>query len=530
MERKIHKLLREMAERKTQSLNESIKIFKSEPTTDRKHGSGYWLFMAPDATEGSEYKDEALNMASSLNLSKSQVSEFVKENPGIGRPIHYKNPETSQFGWGYFISDTVQKDPSIVEKRLDWLKELVRKYNMKKNLEKDVNTGELTLKQVSQIQTLTSAIEEAQEMNPETKAKLESYLDDLGTAVENDDVFEFLTKKYNEAKEFISNNVKAGTTNYPYSVTNSFIILAADSDAMLAAQRDFWLGRNYQVKPEYSHGVSIRRPGAGSSYQTAKKLMSKPGAFDAYKKQQGIDPNKSFSQVMKSNPKKHGVDMAHSAIYQKAVRTNFSREESGFFGTVYTDNMVEPIPGKESPSIKEIIGNKEENGEPTQDPFHIPQKELDSQSHKEKLNTLFKSLIDLAEEEQINTAGVSFKDGDVNEFNKLMNAIAYDRIMKKLPSRMGVKPSEIGPEVEEMLLGYSEVVSNIVKKHYGLPSDESVYNIARQGIDREEMEKMYSEIIRISHDIVNKIDSKINSMQKNLDEARRIVRQVLRNK
>jgi hypothetical protein len=530
MERKIHKLLREMVKKKGLTLNEGIKIFKSKPTLDRKHGSGYWLFMAPDSMEGSTYKDEALSMSSALNLAKSQTSQFVKDNPGIGRPVHYKDSETGQFGWGYFISGILEKDPSKIEKRLDWLKSLVRKYNNKKKFEEDIKTGELTLKQVGQIQNLASAIEDAKEMNPETKAKLELYLDELTSAVENDDVFEFLTKKYSEAKEFISNNVKAGTTNYPYSVTNSFIILAAEPGAVLAAQQDFWTGRNYQIKPGAA-GVSIRRPKAGSTSQTARQLMSKPGALDAYKQQQGIDPSMSFSQIMKSNPKKHSVDMAHSAIYQKAVKTSFSRDETSFFGTVYTDTMVEPIPGEEVMSIQDIIGSKEDGGgEVLKDPFHIPQKELDSDAHKQKLNILFKTLIDLADEEQINTAGITFKDGDVNEFNKLINAISYDKVLKRLPRSMGIKSSEISPEIDEMLLGYAEALSNIVKKHYGLPSDESVYNVARQGIDREEIEKMYSEIIRIAHSMVSKIDSKVNSEEKALNEVRKLVRQVLRNK
>ena len=310
-----------------------------------------------------------------------------------------------------------------------------------------------------------------------------------------------------------------------YFTGNSFIILAADPGAKLAGQGNFWFGRNYKIKDGVT-GVSIRRPRAGSTSQTAKALLKKPGALDAYKQQNQIDPSKSFSQIMKSDPARHSVDMAHSAIKQKAVRTSFSRDETSDFGTVYTDSMVEPIPGKEVVSIEDMIGS----GEPTTDPFHIPQKELDSDSHKQKLNILFKTLIDITDEEQVNTAGITFADGDINEFNKLLNALSFDKVSEKLPSRMGIKSSQISPEVEEMLHGYAEAVSNIVKKHYGLPSDESVYNVARQGVDREEMEKMYSEIIRISHSVISNIDGRINSQEDALNEVRNLVRKILRNK
>ena len=365
------------------------------------------------------------------------------------------------------------------------------------------------------------------EMNPETKAKLESYLDELTVAIENDEVFDFLTKRYNEAKHFIRTNRKAGTSSegHDYTVTNTFIILAVEPGAMLAAQKNFWLGRNYQIKPG-AVGITIRRPGAGTTDQTAAALTKKPGAFDAYKQEKGIDPGVSFDQHRKANPRKHDVDMALSSISQKAVQTKFSRERSNFIGVVYTDTMVEPIPGKEVVPIKDLIGNPEEAGEETtQDPFHVPQKELDSAGQKQKINALSKILMDLAEKEQINTVGISLGDGDINEFNKLMNAISYHEVLKRLPSKMGIKVSQIGPEIEEMLLGYSEVISNLVKQHYGIPSEESKYNVARQGIDREEMEKMYSEIVRASHDIVNAVDT---AHKESLNEVRKIVRQVLR--
>jgi len=532
-------VLREMVEAKRPVvLSESIKIFKSKPLENTKitndktgraeiKGPGYWLYISSDSPEGNEFKDEALHMSSILNLSKSKKFAFMKENPGVGRLKQYKDPTTNQFGWGYYIEDSLtQRDPTLASKRLDWLKGLVRKYNTTKELQDDVETGKMTIDQVNQIQDLVSDIEEASVMNPETKAKLEKYLDELTVAVENDEVFEFLANKYSEAKTFINNNMRAGTNNnYPYTVTNTFIIRAADPGAVLAAQEKFWKGRGYRVKPGVK-GISIRRPKAGSTEQTAKRLQSNPEAWAAYKQKHGFDPNAGFKDVMKANPDLHSVDMAHQAIYNKAVRTQFTREETNYFGLVYTDTMVEPIPGENVISIKDMIDTG--GGEPEIDPFHVPQKELDSETHRQKLNVLFRAVVDIAEEDQINTQGMSFNDGDINEFNKFINAISFNKAVKKLPSMMGIK-GNISPEVEEMIHGYAEVISNLIKRNYGLPSEESKYNIARQGIDREEMQKMYSEIIRIADSIVKRIDKLVNSEQPTLNEIRKIVRSVLRN-
>lgn len=539
MKKKIN-ILREMIEaKKPKVLSEGIKIFKSKPFdsyriySEKKRqyetkGPGYWLYISSDSPEGNTFKDEALHMSSILKLSKNKKFDFIKENPGVARLTQFKDENTKQFGWGYYVEDYYsEKLPEYDSKRLDWLKGLVRKYNTTKGLEDDIKTGKLTIDQVEQIQELVSEIQDASEMNPETKAKLEQYLDELTVAVENDEVFEFLTKKYSEAKDFIRNNIRAGSTSeaWPYTVTNAIIIRAADPDAVLAGQEMFWRGRGYRLK-QGARGISIWLPRTTRTQITAKNLERNPEAFAAYKQKHGINPSASPKDVMKLNRDLHATGMAHQAIKSGAVRTQFGRNEMTF-GLVYTDTMVEPVPGEEVMSIQDMIGEKDGN-EPIQDPFHISQKELDSEEHKEKLNVLFKAAIDAADADQINTQGIEFKDGDINEFNKLINAIAFDKAEKELPSKMGVKPP-FSPQVEEMIHGYSEVISNLVKRNYGLPSEESKYNVARQGIDREEMQKVYSEIVRISDKIIQKIDKLVSTEGAALNEVRKIVRSVLRN-
>lgn len=530
MERKINKTLKEMIERKDKFLNENIKLFKSNPVINKKEGIGYWLYISSDNPLGGEFKDEVLNMTKELGLTDNV--KFFKEK-GFVPPQHTNsgglkagvNPETGQWGYGYFITKNKENSPGYVEGKLNNLKELVRDYNNKKGLEEDVATGKLTLKQIGQIQNLVSAIESSmdKDMNPETKAKLEQYLDELSNAIEQDEVFEFLTQKYNEASKFERTNKSAGID---YSITNSMIILAADPDAIIAGQKDFWEGRGYRIKDNMSYGISIYSPKAGTTKQTAKGILSKPGAWDEFKKEKGIDSGISFNDYVKSNRKANTVDVAHASIEKKAVRTNFGINEMRW-GRVYTNTMVEPIPGEKTVPMEDLIGSD------MKDVFHIPQKELDSTSHKEMLNTLFSALTDVASDAQINTSGINFGNGGINEFNKLLNTLVFDIASNNLPKMMGLKVSEVTPEVEEMIQGYSEAISSIVKKNYGLPSESSVFNAARHGIDKEEIGKVYSEIIRISDKIIKALDNKIKSKKseptpEQLAEVRKIIRNVLR--
>jgi hypothetical protein len=86
--------------------------------------------------------------------------------------------------------------------------------------------------------------------------------------------------------------------------------------------------------------------------------------------------------------------------------------------------------------------------------------------------------------------------------------------------------------LDEMINGYSEVISNLVKKHYGLPSEESKYNAARQGIDREEIEKAYRGVVRVAHNIIEAMNDSLNTVKpttdtKTLNEIRKLVRKIL---
>ena len=285
MGRRINKILNEMIDRKSKvTLNENMKIFKSEPVISKASGPGYWLYISSNSPEGNTYKDETLEFGSKYQLPTSNTNKDVRPfraKWGFLPPEHtiqydkhgsrsYVNKETGQFGYGYFIPTNATA--TYVDAKLNDLKSLVRDYNMQKELESDVETGNLTSKQVGQIQNLTSAIESVieTEMNPETKAKLEQYLDELANSIEQDEVFDFLAKKYEEASKLVKGE-NDGAVGHKYKITNSMIIMAVDPNAIIAGQKDFWEGRGYQIKPGKESGISIWRPGKNTTAQTSNR-------------------------------------------------------------------------------------------------------------------------------------------------------------------------------------------------------------------------------------------------------------------
>lgn len=520
MGRKIHKLLREMREAyDSKLLNEGVKIFKSKPV-EKKGQRGYWLYIASDSTDGNQFKKENTEMASALNLTKNKKKNWNKDffAPTWCKPVEGGD----HYGWGYFI--TSNHPEFYGERMFNNLKTLVRDYNIDKNLSDDAQQGQLTYDQVGEIQELVSAIEatKEKEMNEETKRKLEQYLDELELAVEQDEVYEFLSKRYEEADAFRKKQTEIGATTHPYTISNAMIILAAEPDALIAAQEDFWAGRNYQIKPEAKKGIHIYVPDFSETRKTARNVYTK-GLWNAYKRENGIPANVKFFDYIKKNPKKHNVDLAYYAIAKKIVPTTTNLF---YFGSVYTDTMVEPIPGKEAEPIQDILGGANISVDAEEDPFYIKQQELGSEKHKQLMRKLFDALDRVADAKKINTVGITKKD-DINNFNKLLNKVSFDLVEKRLRKAIGGESANT-EAVDEMLYGYAEVVSNLVKKHYGLPSEESKYNIARQGIDREEIQKAYSEVIRISHKVIGEIDKQLQAEPEALNEVRKIIRNILR--
>ena len=219
----------------------------------------------------------------------------------------------------------------------------------------------------------------------------------------------------------------------------------------------------------------------------------------------------------------HNTGMAHHAIDSKATRTGFG---NFVFGAVYTDNMVEPIPGKEVPSISDLLGSDTD----VDDMLHISQKELDSGEHIDKLKTVFNAVISVAQENNVNIPKISLKRDSINDFNRVLGAISYNRFKNKNAKAIGGENMD-EDTLDEMLNGYSEVISNLVKRNYGLPSEASKYNAARQGIDREEIQRMYKSVVDIAHGIIGDVNKKMSEPKlepKSIDEIRRLVRSVLK--
>src|SRR5690606_7260692 len=151
-----------------------------------------------------------------------------------------------------------------------------------------------------------------------------------------------------------------------------------------------------------------------------------------YKKNNDIEPSKTFDDIKRENPLMHNTGMAHHAIDSKVTRTGFG---NFVFGAVYTDNMVEPIPGKEAPSISDLLGS----GTDVDGMLHISQKELDSGEHTSKLKIIFNAIINIAQESNVSIPKISLKRDSINDFNRVLGAISYDRFKNKNAKALGAE-------------------------------------------------------------------------------------------
>lgn len=508
MSRKINELLNELSNKlHKKTISESIKIRKSTPTPN----AGYYIFITSDSSDATKATAETSKMARILKLTNDQIkkSEFKKSfNP----PQRFADKATGQFGWGYLIHPALSDEQ--VNILLGNLKELVRDYNVSERLDDDVATGNLTLQQVEFLQKLVGGLEAAsdKQMNPETKASIERHLDALEKAIEEDSVYEFLIESYEKAKRFSQNNLNI--TSHKYSILNSLIIIYSDPEAVLVGSKQYWNGRNYRIK-EGASGISISTPDTTGTATTARMVKTTPGLWDKYKKERGIPAGETFENyIRKKNLRYDPVNAL--AIY--AIQNGVARSIKGFkYALVYTDTMVEPIPGKE---VDPILGNEEE------DAFHIKQRDLESDAERESFTKLAGAVEKYAKIKRIPTLGLNTESGNINELNKVLNLISLEALRDKL------KHKEKEPDGPEILKGFSEVVSSIIKNHYGLPSDESKYNIARRGVDRDQLKKDSDAILSTSDYIIKLLDNNMKQLPlraaNSLNEVRQIVRNVIR--
>jgi hypothetical protein len=470
-------------------LNENIKVKRTQPL-----GGGYWIILTSDL-QGEVGSKETAMMGKILKMTKADVWERQFQ-----KPTYFKDRSTGVFGWGYFIGPNTTDVKS--QEYLSNLKGLVRDFNVEKQLEADTEVEGITLNQMEQITQIVQRVEQAAEetANQEVKNNLEKYLDDLQKSVENDEVFEFLIENFEKAKTFQKRN-----SGWKYSILNALIVITGDPTAEYAGPRVYWDSRNYQIKPELDKkGIFIFKPktsGKSSDVdEKAKYFKSHPEALGDFKKEMGIGDQEKFSL---EDPK-NKYQLAMFATKKGYLRKSISRFERTM---VYTNNMVEPIPGKETMELGDLY-------------FTDTKEEF-----QENIVPLFEAVLSIAQKDGVPIpTNLTADKTNVNNFSKALYAVA----LKKVTSKFGGEKKKSGEDLEFMKI-QAESISHIVKRHYGVKSESSKYNIASWGGDKQKLQATGNFIIKAADDIINKIDALLTANKPNVEESYDALRKVIKN-
>ena len=462
-------------------LNENVKVRKTKTIN-----GGYYIIVTSDLS-GSLGIKEAAMMGKVLKLTKDAVWPHTFE-----KPKYFKDSSTGMFGWGYFIGPNTPEEKS--QESLNNLKTLVNNFNTEKKLAPDTEVEGVTLNQLEQIGQITQAVEQAAEAtgNIEIKNNLDKYLDDLQNAVENDDVFDFLIENFEKAKTFQKRN-----SGWKYSILNSLIITIAQPLAQYAGPKPYWEGRNYQIKPEFiKNGVLILKPKKSAGFKgsdlsnKAKYVKDNPEALAAFKSEMGIDDTENYI-----NDPKNKYQLAKFATEKKYMPGQYTKFE---WVPVYTDEMVEPIPGLELQELGLVNFD-----------------DVATANSGENITPLFDAALSIAQKDSITIpTSLTGDKNNINNFGKILHAIA----IKNIAGKFG-KDKNKDADAAEFLKVKAESVAHIVKKHFNLPSESSRYNIASWGGDKEKIKAVGNTIIRVADGIIDKIDAFLKANPQNINES-----------
>lgn len=495
MKKNSYKLNFHIIKKKSKSLSEDVSIFRTNPTP-----TGYYLLLSSDLRGDDGAKETAI-MGKLLKVTKGTVYD-----KSVPMPKYFKDFQTGQFGWGYFLpmNATEEKTNEI----LNNLKELKKEYYKAKKMEPEEDTGNLSLNDVKElrsvvnnVQQLENALEDAADntQNSEMKNRLEKYFSDLQKAIEDDSIFLFLIDNYEKAKKFQTRN-----TAWRYSLLNSLVITVADPTATLAGPKDYWDGIGYKIKDEFSkNGIKIVKPksslqtkGRSDIAEKVKWAKDNPDVIRDFLRDQGYDANETFTDEKKYQLAKY--------ITQKGL---YGKRTGGFEeAMIYTNNMVEPMEGRD---VVDLSGEAD---------YNVLEKDYD-----QDLTPLFNAVLAVCEKTSTFIPEVLKQNkNDLRNFNRIISALS-----KKMLAESYGGEAKVKPEDREQLEVRTESVAQIVKNHYGVQSEKSILNVAALGADRESLERSKAKILNTADKIINEIDSALkNTVQEN--KIRRIISKLIR--
>jgi hypothetical protein len=460
---------------KSQKMNEDIGIFRTTPTVN-----GYYLVLSSDLRGDAGAKETSL-MGHLLKVTSKTVYD-----KSIPKPTYFKDNQTGQFGWGYFLpmNATDEKTNTILTN----LRELKKEYYKAKKMEPEQDTGNLSLNDIKELRSINvkelgDAIENAADNaeNSEMKSRLDQYFSDLQKAIEDDTIFLFLIDNYEKAKKFQTRN-----TAWKYSLLNSLIITVADPTASLAGPKDYWDGIGYKVKEEFKNkGIVITKP--KSSVQTKGKsdipqkvqfAKENPNVIRDFLADQGYDPTES-------------IEGKEYQLAKYITSKGLYGRRTGRFETamVYTNNMVEPAPGKEAIDLSGEVD------------YNVLETDFE-----QNLEPLFNAVVAVCEKTGTNIPeALKANRNDLRNFNRVISALAKKSLAESIGGEGKVKPED-----REQLEVRTESVAQIIKNHYGIKSEASKYNIAALGADRESLERSKAKILNTADKLIDQIDSELN--------------------
>ena len=469
---------------KDKTIKEDIGIFRTNPTP-----TGYYLLLSSDL-RGEDGAKESAIMGKLLKVTKGSNYDH-----SVPMPKYFKDFQTGQFGWGYFLP--MNADEEKTNQILNNLRELKKEYYKAKKMEPEEDTGNLSLNDIKElrsivnnVQELGNAVENAADNteNSEMKNRLEKYFSDLQKAIEDDTIFLFLIDNYEKAKKFQTRN-----TAWKYSLINSLIITISDPTATLAGPKDYWSGIGYKIKDEFvKNGIVITKP---------KSSLQTKGKSDIPEKVKFAKENPNVIRDFLADQGYGAGESIEGKEYQLAkyiTQKGLYGKRTGGFETamVYTNNMVEAMEGKDAVDL---------SGEAD---YNVLEKDYD-----QNLAPLFNAVLAVCQKTSTFIPdSLKQNRNDLKSFNRVVSALA-----KKMLAESYGGEAKVKPEDREQLEVRTESVAQIIKNHYGIQSEASKYNIAALGADRESLERSKAKILNTADKLIDQIDTELKG---NLAESK----------
>lgn len=509
---KIKKLLQEKLEKNNKNLlSEEIVVKKTLP---REDGS-YYIVATSDSKNSFTRVKENGGFGNEENLTKKNQEFWKNRFPEM--PQNFPPPGEkgkwgwgeNVFGWGYKIIPGMSQETA--DRLLKQLNTLADEYNAiaAKRFNRTAKKSEITSsEQLEMIYSIAEELESAESYNemPEIKANFEKYLDNLYDAIDQggDAIYQFLSDSYKKTREFRKRNLLF----YKYSYLNSLIIRTADPMARFAATEQSWYDKGYRIKPNFRRGISIRAGSSGNTtFTNALWFKTHEAEWRAYKSAHGLPRDMSWDSYVTYEKDKDKKDSKTRMLAYFGLNNNYYTNQGTSVSRIYTDTMIEPIPEKEQVSLDSME-------------FYVEEDPIESLEGKEKVNALFDALSIMADKMKINTVGIVKGDGDVNQLNRLLSKVAYEKMTDRFSSLLKDKTNRA--QNEEMLKGFAELAAGFVREHYGLPSKSSVYSVSSFGVEKQEAKKNMEAIQKVAFDITLDIEE-LTGKKKDLKEVRTFI-------